>query len=116
LSERWQGRREGAEQITEAIEKSFESILLVAYENGGSLLKFGGDALLLWFEGADTAVRAAARPSSCGARCAASAGSRFPAPRSRCEWRRACIRDPSISSPWAHPTELLPTGPDGAAW
>ncbi len=42
--------REGAEQITDAIGGSFESILEVAYDNGGSLLKFGGDALLLWFE------------------------------------------------------------------
>jgi class 3 adenylate cyclase len=43
--------REGAEQITEIIGRSFESILKVAYENGASLLKFGGDALLLWFPG-----------------------------------------------------------------
>ncbi len=43
--------KEGAEQITEVIGKSFESILQVAYDRGGSLLKFGGDALLLWFEG-----------------------------------------------------------------
>ena len=50
--------REGAEQITEAIEKSFDAILHVAYANGGSLLKFGGDALLLWFQGDDHAVRA----------------------------------------------------------
>jgi hypothetical protein len=48
LSERLARKgREGAEQITEAIEKSFESILFVAYENGGSLLKFGGDARCL---------------------------------------------------------------------
>ena len=51
LSERLARKgREGAEQIAEAIGKSFEAILAVAYENGGSLLKFGGDALLLWFE------------------------------------------------------------------
>ena len=43
--------REGAEQITEVIGRSFESILTVAYDAGGSLLKFGGDALLLWFVG-----------------------------------------------------------------
>ncbi len=43
--------REGAEQITEVIGRSFEHILQVAYDRGGSLLKFGGDALLLWFEG-----------------------------------------------------------------
>ena len=59
LSERLARKgREGAEQITEAIGNSFEAILAVAYENGGSLLKFGGDALLLWFEGDGHAVRA----------------------------------------------------------
>jgi class 3 adenylate cyclase/tetratricopeptide (TPR) repeat protein len=42
--------REGAEQITDVIGSSFESILQVAYDSGGSLLKFGGDALLLWFQ------------------------------------------------------------------
>src|SRR5208283_3027728 len=50
--------REGAEQITDAIGGSFESILLVAYQNGGGLLKFGGDALLLWFHGEHHAERA----------------------------------------------------------
>src|SRR5215831_5332325 len=50
--------REGAEQITDVIGTSFESILASAYENGASLLKFGGDALLLWFEGQEHAVRA----------------------------------------------------------
>lgn len=50
--------REGAEQITDAIEKVFGELLGVAYDRGGTLLKFGGDALLLWFEGDDHAVRA----------------------------------------------------------
>src|SRR5256886_10038349 len=49
--------REGAEEITDAIGGSFESILLVAYQNGGGLLKFGGDALLLWFHGEGHAER-----------------------------------------------------------
>ena len=49
--------REGAEQITDAIEKVFGELLGVAYDRGGTLLKFGGDALLLWFEGADHVVR-----------------------------------------------------------
>src|SRR6266496_6814850 len=35
--------REGAEQITDTIGGSFASILKVAYENGASLLKFGGE-------------------------------------------------------------------------
>src|SRR5690349_19757873 len=51
LSERLARKgREGAEQITEAIGSSFDAILHVAYANGGSLLKFGGDALLIWFQ------------------------------------------------------------------
>jgi class 3 adenylate cyclase/tetratricopeptide (TPR) repeat protein len=45
--------KEGAEQVTDAIESCFTDLLAVAYANDGSLLKFGGDALLLWFEGAD---------------------------------------------------------------
>lgn len=51
--------REGAEQIAEVVGSSFESILEVAYDNGGSLLKFGGDSLLLWFAAQDHAARAA---------------------------------------------------------
>ena len=59
LSERLARRgREGAEQITEAIGKSFEAILHVAYDNGGSLLKFGGDALLIWFDAEGHSARA----------------------------------------------------------
>ncbi|MEO6064952.1 MAG: adenylate/guanylate cyclase domain-containing protein, partial [Lysobacterales bacterium] len=59
LSERLARKgREGSEQITEAIGNSFESLLEVAYDNGASLLKFGGDALLLWFQDTDHAARA----------------------------------------------------------
>ena len=59
LSERLARKgREGAEQISDAIGHSFESILEVAYDNGGSLLKFGGDALLLWFAAEDHVERA----------------------------------------------------------
>jgi len=50
--------REGAEEITDLIGGSFDSVLEAAYENGGSLLKFGGDALLLWFAGEGHAVHA----------------------------------------------------------
>src|SRR5690242_8017124 len=50
--------REGAEQITDAIEKVFGELLGIAYERGGTLLKFGGDALLLWFDGDEHALRA----------------------------------------------------------
>ncbi|HEX5856740.1 MAG TPA: adenylate/guanylate cyclase domain-containing protein, partial [Microbacterium sp.] len=52
LSERLarQGR-EGAERLSDAIDECFTPLLAVAYEGGGSLLKFGGDALLLLFDG-----------------------------------------------------------------
>jgi predicted ATPase/class 3 adenylate cyclase len=51
--------RVGAEQITEAIGRTFEAMLAVAYDSGGALLKFGGDSMLLWFEGERHAGRAA---------------------------------------------------------
>jgi class 3 adenylate cyclase/tetratricopeptide (TPR) repeat protein len=56
----------GAEQMADAINHCFTELLAVAYEENGSLLKFGGDALLLLFEGGEAqehvgrAVRAAA--------------------------------------------------------
>jgi len=50
--------REGAEQVTEIVGNSFETIMQVAYAHGASLLKFGGDAMLLWFEGTGHAAHA----------------------------------------------------------
>ena len=50
--------REGAEHIADAIDGSFAAVLEAAYANGGSLLKFGGDALLLFFDGDEHAERA----------------------------------------------------------
>ena len=54
--------RVGAEEMAEAINGCFTELLVLAYEQGGSLLKFGGDALLVLFPGgepADQAARAA---------------------------------------------------------
>jgi class 3 adenylate cyclase/tetratricopeptide (TPR) repeat protein len=51
--------REGAEQVTDAIEACFSALLAVAYANGGGLVKFGGDALLLLFDGPGHVERAA---------------------------------------------------------
>jgi class 3 adenylate cyclase/tetratricopeptide (TPR) repeat protein len=52
LSERLARRgREGAEELAETIEASFAPLVAVAYGLGGDLLKFGGDALLMLFEG-----------------------------------------------------------------
>jgi class 3 adenylate cyclase len=59
LSERLATKgRVGAEELTEAIESCFTALLALAYENGGSLIKFGGDALLLFFTGEDHGLRA----------------------------------------------------------
>jgi class 3 adenylate cyclase/tetratricopeptide (TPR) repeat protein len=67
LSERLARKgREGAEHLTDTINSCFTVLLIEAYENGGSLLKFGGDALLLWFEGEGHVARG----------CAAAAGMR----------------------------------------
>src|SRR4051795_5762825 len=60
LSERLARRgREGAEDLAEAIGACFSRLLAIAYGEDGSLLKFGGDALLLLFEGPDHAARGA---------------------------------------------------------
>ncbi|MDX6655888.1 MAG: hypothetical protein QOH62_681, partial [Solirubrobacteraceae bacterium] len=52
LSERLaRGGREGAEELVEAIDRSFNALLEVAHGHGASVLKFAGDALLLLFDG-----------------------------------------------------------------
>ena len=51
--------RAGAEEVTEVMNATFAALLAVAYAQGGGLLKFGGDALLLLYEGEDHASRAA---------------------------------------------------------
>jgi class 3 adenylate cyclase/tetratricopeptide (TPR) repeat protein len=59
LSERLARRgKVGSEELADAISDSFAALLGVAYDSGGSLLKFGGDALLLWFTGAGHRARA----------------------------------------------------------
>src|SRR5947209_1869001 len=59
LSERLSRKgREGAEHVVDTINSCFTVLLTEAYDNGGSLLKFGGDALLLWFEGEGHVQRA----------------------------------------------------------
>ena len=52
LSEKLARRgRIGAEELTEVLNRVFGTMLRLAYDRGGHLLKFGGDALLLLFEG-----------------------------------------------------------------
>ena len=59
LSERLAGKgRVGAEELTATLNDCFAALLAVAYDAGGSLLKFGGDALLLLFDGEGHAARA----------------------------------------------------------
>src|SRR3954469_8214194 len=48
----------GAEEMASAITTCFADLLTVAYDEGGGLIKFGGDALLILFDGEDHAVRA----------------------------------------------------------
>lgn len=48
----------GAEELTDLIGSCFGQVLGAAYANDGGLVKFGGDALLLLFTGADHAVKA----------------------------------------------------------
>ena len=49
--------RVGAEELSEVIGSCFAELLAVAYAEGGVLLKFGGDALLILFTGEDHAGR-----------------------------------------------------------
>ena len=49
--------KEGAELLVDAINACFTALLADVHVLGGSLVKFGGDALLLWFEGNAHAVR-----------------------------------------------------------
>jgi class 3 adenylate cyclase/tetratricopeptide (TPR) repeat protein len=49
----------GAEEVTDVIGSVFTRLLSVAYGEGGGLIKFGGDALLLLFTGTGHAIRGA---------------------------------------------------------
>jgi class 3 adenylate cyclase/tetratricopeptide (TPR) repeat protein len=60
LSERLAKRgKVGAEELTDAIGSCFTQLLGVSYGQGGGLLKFGGDALLLFFQGVNHTMRGA---------------------------------------------------------
>ena len=59
LSERLAAKgRVGAEELTEVLSRVFGTMLDLVAVRGGTLLKFGGDALLLLFEGPDHATQA----------------------------------------------------------
>jgi class 3 adenylate cyclase/tetratricopeptide (TPR) repeat protein len=60
MSEQLSSRgRAGAEEVTDVMNTTFSALLDEAYGLGGGLLKFGGDALLLLYEGDEHAARAA---------------------------------------------------------
>ncbi|MGH2671539.1 MAG: adenylate/guanylate cyclase domain-containing protein, partial [Actinomycetota bacterium] len=60
MSERLARRgKVGAEEVTDVLGAVFSRLLSVAYGNGGGLIKFGGDALLLLFTGEDHPGKAA---------------------------------------------------------
>jgi class 3 adenylate cyclase/tetratricopeptide (TPR) repeat protein len=48
----------GAEEVSDVMNATFTRLLDVAYAEGGGLVKFGGDALLLFFGGDEHAARA----------------------------------------------------------
>ncbi len=61
LSERLARKgRIGSEELTAVLDRVFGTMLDVVYERGGSLLKFGGDALLLVFQTSDHVMQATA--------------------------------------------------------
>ena len=49
----------GAEEVTDTLNHTFSRLLDIAYAHGGGLLKFGGDALLIFFSGPNHAALAA---------------------------------------------------------
>jgi class 3 adenylate cyclase/tetratricopeptide (TPR) repeat protein len=60
LTERLARRgREGAEELSNLLDTVFSQLLMDAEDEGGDLLKWGGDALLLLFDGTDHSRRAA---------------------------------------------------------
>jgi class 3 adenylate cyclase/tetratricopeptide (TPR) repeat protein len=68
LSERLARRgTEGAEQLVDVINACFSALLAEAYGRGGSLVKFGGDAMLLMFYDQEENQEHAARASSAAA-------------------------------------------------
>ena len=60
--------RIGAEEVTAVISETFDELLTVALSFGGNLLKFGGDALLIFFSGDGHRGRSASAALSMRAR------------------------------------------------
>jgi class 3 adenylate cyclase len=61
LSERLAGiGRAGAEELTDLLNRCFDGMIATATRHGGDVLKFGGDALLILFDGEEHTTRACA--------------------------------------------------------
>ncbi|MFN2625655.1 MAG: adenylate/guanylate cyclase domain-containing protein, partial [Mycobacteriales bacterium] len=59
LTERLAGRgKQGAEEMGDVLNSTFEELLTAAYDYGAGLVKWGGDAALLLFDGSAHAARA----------------------------------------------------------
>jgi len=59
LTEILAGRgKAGAEELTGYLDAIFAELLSIAYAGGGELIKWGGDAVLVWFTGEGHATRA----------------------------------------------------------
>jgi class 3 adenylate cyclase/predicted ATPase len=50
--------KSGAEELTDLLNSTFVELLAIADEHGGELVKWGGDAVLLWYAGEGHAARA----------------------------------------------------------
>jgi class 3 adenylate cyclase/tetratricopeptide (TPR) repeat protein len=86
LSERLAQRgKVGAEQLTDVLNAVFGRMLGLAATRGGTLLKFGGDALFLLYTGADHAVQAVS--SAVELRAALADATRAPGPAGRLHLR-----------------------------
>jgi class 3 adenylate cyclase/tetratricopeptide (TPR) repeat protein len=86
LSERLAQRgKVGAEQLTDVLNAVFGSMLDLAAARGGTLLKFGGDALFLLYTGPDHAAQAAS--SAVEMRSSLAAATKIPGPAGRLHLR-----------------------------
>ena len=82
----------GAEEMNDLLDDVFTELLEIAYRDSAGLIKWGGDAVLLLFEGEGHARAPAGPRTGCAGPCANGGGCR--APPGSC--RSAC---PSASTP-----------------
>ncbi|MBW3665573.1 MAG: tetratricopeptide repeat protein [Actinobacteria bacterium] len=108
--------RVGAEEVSDLVHDVFGNLLRVAYDHGGDLLKFGGDALLLLFEGPEHALRSARAAAVMRHRLRALADLRSSAGRVRLQMRQGVYTGPidAFLVGGSH-QELVITGPAATA-